>query len=58
MEQRSDSLKKQWPNGLKLVFTKFLVVCFLSLKESTCETGKNVSYFTLKAPFILVKIKF
>ena len=58
MEQKSDGLKKQWPNGLKLVFTKFLVVCFLSVKESTCETGKNVSYFTLKALFILLKIKF
>ena len=58
MEQKSDGLKKQWPNGLKLVFTKFLVVCFLSLKDSTCETGKNVSYFTLKALFILLKIKF
>ena len=30
---------------------------FLSLKESTCETRKNV-YFTLKALFVLEKIKF
>ena len=28
-------------------------ILFLSLKESTCETRKNVFYFTLKALFIL-----
>ena len=31
---------------------------FLSLNESTCETGKNASYFTSKALFDLEKIKF
>ena len=31
---------------------------FLSLKESTCETKKNVFYFTSKALFVLEKIKF
>ena len=31
---------------------------FLSLNESTDETGENVFYFTSKALFILVKIKF
>ena len=30
----------------------FLLVCFLSLKESTCETTKNI-YFTLKVLFVL-----
>ena len=31
---------------------------FLSLKESTCETRKNVFYFTSKAFFVFEKIKF
>ena len=31
---------------------------FLSLKESTCQTRKNVFYFTSKALFVLKKIKF
>ena len=31
---------------------------FLSLSESLCQTRKNVFYFTLKALFILEKIKF
>ena len=29
----------------KVVFTTILLVCFLSLLESTCETRKNVFYF-------------
>ena len=33
-------------NHLKVVSATCLVVCFLSLKESTCETWKNVFYFT------------
>ena len=33
-------------------------VCFLSLNESTCQTRKNVFYFTSKALFVLKKIKF
>ena len=36
----------------------FLLVCFAWLKESTCETRKNVFFFTLKALFILEIIKF
>ena len=32
----------------KIVSTNFLLVCFLSLQESTCETTKNVFYFTSK----------
>ena len=43
---------------LKVVSTIFLVVCFVCLKESTCETRKNVFYFTSKALFILEIIKF
>ena len=41
-----------------LVSATFLLVCFLSLHESTCQTRKNAFYFTLKALFILEKIKF
>ena len=36
----------------------FAFVCFLCVKESTCETTKNVSYFTVKAIFVLEIIKF
>ena len=44
---------------LEVVSFIFLLVCFLSLKESTCETRKNVFYFTLKAAFLVIeKIKF
>ena len=43
---------------LKFVSATNLLVCFLSLKESTCETRKNVFYFTSKGLFFLEKIKF
>ena len=43
---------------LKVAFTTFLLVCFLNLKKSTCETKKNDFYFTSKALFIVKKIKF
>ena len=36
---------------LKVVSTTFLLVCFLSQKESTCETRKNVSLFHFKSSF-------
>ena len=49
---------KHLVNWLKIVSTAFLLVCFLCLKKSTCETRKNVFYFTLKALFILEIIKF
>ena len=45
-------------DGLKVVSATFLLVCVLSLNESTCQTRKNVFYFTSKALFILKKIKF
>ena len=35
-----------------------VLVCFVCLKESTCETKKNVFYFTSKALFVLEIIKF
>ena len=43
---------------LKVVSTTLLLVCFLHLTESTCETKKNVFYFTLKTLFVLEIIKF
>ena len=43
---------------LKVVLATFLLVCFVCLKERTCERRKNVFYFTLKALFILEIIKF
>ena len=39
----------------KVVSTTFLLVCFLSLNESTCQTRKNAFYFTSKALFVLEK---
>ena len=44
--------------SLKVVFTTFLLICFVCLKEGTCETRKNVFYFTSKALFVLEIIKF
>ena len=44
--------------NLKVVFATFLLVCSVSLKASTCETRKNVFYFTLKYFFVLEWIKF
>ena len=41
-----------------VVSATFLRVCFLTLKESTCETKKTVFYFTSKALFVLEKAKF
>ena len=43
---------------LKVVSATFLLVCFVSLKESTCETRKNAFHFTSKALFVLEIIKF
>ena len=42
---------------LEVVSTTVLLVRFECLKESTCETWKNVFYFTSKAHSIL-EIKF
>ena len=44
--------------NLKVVSATFVLVCFLSLNESTFQTRKNVFYFTSKALFVLEKIKF
>ena len=45
-------------SDLKVVSATFLLVCFVCLKESTCETRKNDFYFTSKALFVLEIIKF
>ena len=47
-----------YSSALKVVFATFLLVCFFSLNENTCQTSKNAFYFTSKAFFILEKIKF
>ena len=44
--------------SLKVVSATFLLVCFVCLKEVTCETRRNGFYFTLKVLFILEIIKF
>ena len=43
-----DELSESTGFSLKVVSTTFLLVCFVYLKESTCETRKNVFYFTSK----------
>ena len=43
---------------LKVMSAAFLLVCFACLKESTCKTRKSVIYFTPKALFILLVMKF
>ena len=45
-------------SNLKVVSATFVLVCFVCLKERTCETRKNVFYFTSKALFVLEIIKF
>ena len=43
---------------LKVGSATFLLVCFVSLKESTCGARKNVFNFTLKVVFVIEIIKF
>ena len=45
-------------NPLKVVSATFLLVCFSSLKESTCETWKNAFYLASKALVVVEKIRF
>ena len=52
-----DELSESTGFSLKVVSTTFLLVCFVYLKESTCQTSKN-TYFTLKAPLVFEIIKF
>ena len=44
--------------SLKVLSATFVQVYFLSLNKSTCQTRKNVFYFTSKALFVHEKIKF
>ena len=55
-ENLGGSSKFGGKGGLKVVSATFVLVCFLSLNESSCQMGKNV-FFTLKAFFVLEKIK-
>ena len=48
----------EWLCRLKVVSTTFLLVCFVILKESTCETRKNNFYFASKSLFVHEIIKF
>ena len=41
-----------------VVCATFLLVSFVCLKKSTCETRKNIFYITLKTLFVLEIIKF
>ena len=43
---------------LKVLSAIFLLACFVTLKESTCEAKKTVFYFTSKALFALEINKF
>ena len=45
-------------NPLKVVSATFLLVCFLSLNESTFQTRKEKMFFISKALFVLEIIKF
>ena len=52
------SLLYEESSDFKVVSATFLLVCFACLKEGTCETRKNVFYFTSKSLFVLEIIKF
>ena len=51
-------IKLQGEEKLKGCVRYILLVCFVCLQESTCETRKNAFYFTLKALLVLEIIKF
>ena len=55
--KKKEKLYQGFPK-LKFVSATFLLVCFVCLKERTCETRKNVLYFISKALFVLEIIKF
>ena len=59
--QPQETLVKNHKNhkmSLKVVPTTFSLVCFVCLKESACETRKNVFYFTSNTLLVLEIIKF
>ena len=55
---KQEQQKYEFKNLSKVVSATFLLVCFLNLNESTCQTRENAFYFTSKALFVLEKIKF
>ena len=57
-KRRLQNKIKELRKDLKVVSATFVLVFFLSLNESTCQTMKSVFYFTSKALFILEKIIF
>ena len=48
IEDKNELLQKLF---LKIVSPKFLLVCFVRLKESACETKKNVFLFHFESSF-------
>ena len=46
LSNRKQNLTDLFQLALKVVSATFLLVCFLSLNESTCQTRKNAFYFT------------
>ena len=56
--KKTKEMLKQSGKQLKVVSATFVLVCFLSLNESTSQTKKKKIYFTSKVLFILEKIKF
>ena len=52
------NMTKSKTSSLKVVSATFLLVCFVSLKESYCKTRKNAFYFISKALLVLEIIKF
>ena len=56
--KKTKEMLKQSGKQLKVVSATFVLVCFLSLNESTSQTKKKNFYFTWKVLFILEKIKF
>ena len=44
--------------SFNVVSATFLSVCFACLRDSTCETRKNVFYFTSKSLLVPEIIKF
>ena len=51
--------ESKWLNeyNLNICLRYILLVCFLSLNESTSQTRKNIFHFTSKALFVLEKIE-
>ena len=58
IRESKDLMNSDTVRYLKVVSATFLLVYFLSRKESTCETRENVFYLISEALFVLQKIKF